>query len=506
MNDGNFYEILRRHFSPRMDAPMLSTPGGATITYREMDAQSAKMARAMADAGAKPGDRVLVQVDKSFANVAAYLGAMRGGFVYVPANTAYTDDEVAYFLSDAEPTLAIFSPARAPSLANHARRTGVKTILTLDGNNAGSLVEAANAALADDAIHPRHPEDLAAILYTSGTTGRSKGAMLSHRALRTNALALNSLWNFSSADVLLHALPIFHIHGLFVALHTAMLSGSEILFLPKFDVGDVLNALPRASVMMGVPTFFARMLADPRFTMNASAHMRLFISGSAPLTAELFRAFEARTGKKILERYGMSEAGMIASNPLDGARVAGTVGFPVSGVDMRITDDKGATTTPDVSGNVEIKGDSLFSGYWRMPEKTAAEFRGDWFATGDVGSLDADGRLTLSGRAKDLIIAGGLNIYPTEIESVLDAVPSVAESAVIGVPHPDMGEGVVAVLVAKPDARRKEDTLTEALDGLAKFKRPRKFYWIETLPRNAMGKVQKQILREQFSTAFTGAE
>lgn len=506
MGDGNFYALLRSRFGSRANTPMLTAPDGESITYEQMNIRAAQMAGAFTAAGARPGDRILVQVDKSFTNIAAYLGAMRGGFVYVPANTAYTDDEVEYFLSNAEPSIAVFSPARALSLTAHARRAGVKKIFELDGNNEGSLIEAADNTVADDAIQPRHEEDLAAILYTSGTTGRSKGAMLSHRALRTNALALNKLWGYSSADVLLHALPVFHIHGLFVALHTAMLSGGEMLFLPKFDVGAVLNALPQATVMMGVPTFYARLLADPRFTRKTSAHMRLYISGSASLTAETFSAFEARTGHKILERYGMSEAGMIASNPLDGERVAGTVGFSLPGVDIRITDDDGVAASQNAAGNVEVKGESLFSGYWRMPEKTAAEFRGDWFVTGDIGSLNADGRLTLSGRAKDMIIAGGLNIYPTEIESFLDASPAVAESAVIGAPHPDMGEGVVAVLVAATDAHHDESALRDALDGLAKFKRPRKFFWVDALPRNAMGKVQKKLLREQFSAAFTGAD
>ena len=498
MSDGNFYGLLKLRFSPHSEAPMLSAPGGATVTYGEVDARAAKMARAMANAGANPGDRVLVQVEKSFENVAAYLGAMRGGFVYVPANTAYTDDEVAYFLNDAEPTVAIFSPARAPSLTEPAIRAGAQAIFTLGGDGEGTLTDAANTAAAHELIQPRHRDDLAAILYTSGTTGRSKGAMLSHRALQTNALALNDLWGFSSADVLLHALPIFHIHGLFIALHTAMLSGSEILFLPTFSAPEILEMLPRASVMMGVPTFYSRLLADPKFNKRAAAHMRLFISGSAPLTTETFKAFEERTGHRILERYGMSEAGMITSNPLSGERVAGTVGFPIPGVDIRITDDDGATLPNNATGNVEIKGDSLFSGYWRMPEKTAGEFRGDWFVTGDVGAIDGEERLSLSGRTKDLIIAGGYNIYPKEIEAVLDAAPGVVESAVVGAPHADMGEGVVAVYVG--DASIAALQTTTAI--LAKFKRPRKFFRIDALPRNAMGKVQKQLLRERFRTAF----
>ena len=497
MGDGNLYAKLKSRFAAHLDAPMLTTPGGASISYGDMDTRAAQMAGAFIDAGAQPGDRILVQVEKSFDNVAAYLGALRAGFVYVPINTAYTDDEVAYFLHDAEPSLFICDPSRREALG---KADSVESVLTLDADGAGALSDAADAAQTMNDIHPRHPDDLAAILYTSGTTGRSKGAMLSHRALQTNALALNTLWGFSQNDVLLHALPIFHVHGLFVALHTAMLSACELIFLPKFDASAVLAALPRASVMMGVPTFYTRLVGEPGFTKDAAAHMRLFISGSAPLTEEAFRAFERRTGHKILERYGMSEAGMIASNPLKGERIAGTVGFALPGIDIRITDDKGGVLPAEEPGNVEIKGDNLFSGYWRMPEKTEQEFRDGWFVTGDIGALDAAGRLTLSGRAKDLIIAGGYNIYPKEIESALDAAPGVHESAVIGVPHADLGEGVVAIIVG--DAER--ETLERAAQSLARFKRPRRYYFIDSLPRNAMGKVQKQMLREQYADAFTG--
>ena len=503
--DGNFYEKLKSAFQGRLRAPMLSAPSGARISYGDMDARAAAMAGAYAEAGAKPGDRILVQVEKSFDNVAAYLGAMRAGLVYTPLNAGYTNDEVAYFLSDAEPTLLVCAPERADALVPKARAASARTTLTLDAKGGGSLSAAADAAAPVGDIQPRHPDDLAAILYTSGTTGRSKGAMLSHRALRSNAVALNRLWAFSEKDVLLHALPVFHIHGLFVALHTAMLSASKILFLPKFEIGAVRDALSNATVMMGVPTFYTRLLADRNFSKEEIAHMRVFISGSAPLTEETFIAFEQRTGHKILERYGMSEAGMIASNPLDGDRIAGTVGYALPGVDIRITDDDGRELPPGEPGNVEVKGDNLFSGYWRMPEKTKSEFRGDWFVTGDVGSLSEDGRLTLSGRAKDLIIAGGYNIYPKEIETILDAVPGVAESAVVGAPHPDMGEGVVAVLVAEKDPL-PDDAMAAALSSLARFKQPRKFFWLDALPRNAMGKVRKGRLRERFENAFGAAD
>ncbi len=499
MSNGNFYDLLKRRLELNSSGPALTAPGDRSIAYGELDARAAQMAYAMAQAGAKPGDRILVQVEKSFENVAAYLGALRGGFVYVPLNAAYTNEEVAYFLRDAEPSLFICDPARQADLAPLANDAGVRTVLTLDSDGVGSLRSAADNAPSQVKVQARHPDDLAAILYTSGTTGRSKGAMLSHGALQANAVALNALWEFRQTDVLLHALPVFHIHGLFVALHTAMLSACEILFLPKFDVADTRRALTRASVMMGVPTFYTRLLADADFHKDDAAHMRLFISGSAPLTEETFNAFHERTGHRILERYGMSEAGMISSNPLHGERIAGSVGFALPGVDIRVTDNDGGVLPADTPGNVEIRGDSLFSGYWRMPEKTKAEFRNGWFITGDIGAIDGAGRLTLSGRAKDLIIAGGYNIYPKEIEALLDAAPGVAESAVVGVPHPDMGEGVIAVFVGDAEL----NLLENAIEALARFKRPRKFFRVDVLPRNAMGKVQKQVLRERYAATFT---
>ncbi|MEO1252118.1 MAG: AMP-binding protein [Pseudomonadota bacterium] len=501
MTSGNFYSRLQAGFARRRAHSMLTLPTGARISYAEIDARAGQMAEAFRAAGARPGDRVMAQVDKSSENVAAYLGALYGGFVYAPLNTAYTDKEVAYFLNDAQPSVFLCDPVREAALAPIARKAGVKAVFTLDASGAGTLPAAADGEVADSAVVSRDNEDLAAILYTSGTTGRSKGAMLSHRALASNAVALNALWEFSGRDVLVHALPIFHIHGLFVALHTAMLSGAEILFLPNFDVSEIRRAMVRANVMMGVPTFYNRLLADEGFVRAEAEHMRLFISGSAPLTAETFAAFEMRTGHKILERYGMSEAGMIASNPVRGERVPGTVGFSLPGVDIRITTDDGDALPAGDVGNVEVRGANLFSGYWRMPEKTESEFRSGWFITGDVGALDNDGRLTLSGRAKDLIIAGGYNIYPKEVEDVLNRVSGVIESAVVGAPHADMGEGVIAVLVGANDPAVKK-SLAAALESLAKFKRPRKLFWIDALPRNAMGKVQKQALRRRYADAF----
>lgn len=496
----NFFSLLHARFAPA--APCLTIPGGRSWTYGEVDALSAAMAGAALAAGARPGDRLAVQVEKSPENVALYLGAMRAGLAYVPLNTAYTEKEVAYFLGDAQPTVFVCRPAKETELKSAAETAGVKSLLTLGADGQGALMDAARAATPFTGAEKRAGSDLAAILYTSGTTGRSKGAMLTHDNLASNARALHEIWGFRPGDVLLHALPIFHIHGLFVALHTALLNGSEILFLPTFDVSAVRAALRRATIMMGVPTFYTRLLADPDFGKADCAAMRLFISGSAPLSAETFNAFKARTGHKILERYGMSEAGMIASNPLEGARIAGTVGFPLPGVEIRVVDGAGPLPA-GTPGNVEVKGPNVFAGYWLMPEKTKAEFRGGWFVTGDIGVLDDEGRLSLVGRAKDLIIAGGYNIYPIEIEEVLDALPGVAESAVIGVPHPDMGEGVVAVLVAAKDHPQPDEAaLARALESLAKFKRPRRFFWIDALPRNAMGKVRKQVLRERFRDVF----
>jgi len=493
VTDESLYTLLHARFGQMPAAPFLTSSGGSSRTYGEIDMLARRMAGALTNAGAKPGDRIAVQVEKSAENVALYLASLLGGLVCLPLNTAYTDEELAHFIADAEPAIFVSDPARV---------TGTKdgpAILTLDRAGKGTLMDAANDA-APMAPLTRARDDLAVILYTSGTTGRPKGAMITHGNLTSNALALHRIWAFKPGDVLLHALPIFHIHGLFVALNTAMLNGSEILFLPKFDAGAVRSLLPRISVMMGVPTFYARLLADPEFGVDDCRSIRLFISGSAPLTPETFKAFEARTGHKILERYGMSEAGMIASNPLDGARIAGTVGYPLPGVEIRL----------GASDVVEVRGPNVFKGYWRNPEKTAEEFRDDgWFSTGDIGILSADGRLTLSGRAKDLIIVGGYNVYPKEIEELLDALPDIAESAVIGVPHPDMGEGVVAVLVpARGSALAPPlsgDELNRAVGVLARFKQPRRYVWVDALPRNAMGKVQKAALRELLKESFAAS-
>ncbi len=499
MTDGSFFALLSPRFDAARCAPFLTPPDGASRSYGEIEALARAMAGALAAGGARPGDRIAVQVEKSAETVALYLASLLGGLVYLPLNTAYTDEEIAYFIADAEPAVFVTDPARAAAAPPGPR------VLTLDAAGRGSLMRAAASARPSAPVL-RDESDLAVILYTSGTTGRPKGAMITNRNLASNATALHAIWGFRVGDVLLHALPVFHIHGLFVALNTAMLNGSEVLFLPKFDAKDVRRLLPRASVMMGVPTFYTRLLAEEDFGAEDCRSVRLFISGSAPLTPETFHAFEARTGHRILERYGMSEAGMIASNPIGGERVAGTVGYALPGVEIRVTEG-GRTLPAGEAGVVEVRGPNVFRGYWRNPEKTAEEFReAGWFSTGDVGFLSDDGRLTLSGRARDLIIVGGYNVYPKEIEAVLDALPGVAEAAVIGAPHPDMGEGVIAILVpasGAPDAPPcSDEELKRAVGVLARFKQPRKFIWAAALPRNAMGKVQKAALRAQHADAF----
>ena len=478
-------------------------PGGAALSYAGLDRLSAQFARRLQELGAAPGERVVAQIDKSIGAAALYLGCLRAGAVFVPLNPAYTAGEVEYFVKDAEPCLFVGRPESAAHL-EAARNAGVPRLATMNTSSVHGLFAEALAAKPLEETAPRESRDLAAIVYTSGTTGRSKGTMISHGNLASNALALHRLWGFVPGDVLLHALPIYHVHGLFVALHTAFLNASKILFLPSFEVGAVRRALPEASILMGVPTFYTRLL-DAGIARDECTHMRLFISGSAPLTAQTFAAWEARTEKPILERYGMTETGMIASNPLEGARIAGTVGYALPDVCVRIADAEGRELARGEAGTIEVKGPNVFEGYWRLPEKMRSEFRADgYFITGDLGTMSADGRVSIVGRAKDLIIAGGLNIYPKEIEEVLDAVPGVGESAVIGVPHPEMGEGALAVLVpAKAGAPLPDTALQAVLDSrLARFKHPRRFIWVEALPRNAMGKVEKAALRERYRDTY----
>jgi malonyl-CoA/methylmalonyl-CoA synthetase len=493
----NLFDTLRSRI-PSAHKPLIETADGARISYGEMLARSGRLAHALARCGVKPGDRVAVQVEKSPDNLMLFLAVMRAGAVYLPLNTAYTIAELDYFIGDAEPRLLVCDPAKRDGLHRVAQARRAQ-VATLDANGRGSLMELA-AGLPDEFDDVARAEnDLACILYTSGTTGRSKGAMLSHRNLASNADVLRAYWRFTADDVLLHALPLYHTHGLFTAAMTLMLAGGTMLFVEKFDADQVIRLLPGATTLMGVPTFYTRLLQHPALTRERCAHMRLFTCGSAPLLAETHRAFSERTGHAILERYGMTETGMNTSNPYDGERIAGTVGFPLPGVDLRIADaTTGRVLAQGETGIIEVRGPNVFSGYWRMPEKTAAEFRPDgFFITGDVGKIDAQGYVHIVGRARDLIISGGFNVYPKEVESEIDALPGVVESAVIGCPHPDFGEGVTAVVVLANSAALTEAAVIATLeDRLAKFKLPKRVIFVPELPRNTMGKVQKNVLRE----------
>jgi len=502
----NLYAALRASMLLRPDAVLLET-AERTWTGAQLDTWVARYAGALTGLGLTEGDRIAVQVEKSADNVALYLAALRLGASYVPLNTAYQPREIEFFLNDSTPKIFVAGPERADSMRQNASAAGVEHIVTLGARSDGSLAALADGAAPNAAVSARGGDDLAVICYTSGTTGRSKGAMISHENLLSNARTLVAEWGFSSNDVLLHALPLYHIHGLFVALHCALLSGARILLHPKFDASAALTALARASVMMGVPTFYTRLLAEPSLNRNAVRNVRLFVSGSAPLLTETFERFEAQTGHRILERYGMTETGMIASNPLRGERRAGTVGPPLPGVHVRIADDTGALVTAGDIGTVEVKGPNVFGGYWRMPEKTALEFRDGYFVTGDLGLIESDGYLRLVGRAKDMIISGGLNVYPKEIETLIDALAGVAESAVFAIPHPDFGEAVAAAVTLEPGATVDASAIVAALrPQLASFKMPKRVYVLDELPRNAMSKVQKNILRQRYATAFTENE
>jgi len=486
------------------EAVFIETAEGRRWTYGDMLEFSGRLAGALQGLGVTPGDRVAVQVEKSPEALMLYLACLRAGAVYLPLNTAYTLAELDYFIGDAEPRLVVVAPKAAEGVRTVAGRHGAQ-VETLDEAGGGSPLVLAADAGADFPDAARGADDLAAILYTSGTTGRSKGAMLTHDNLLSNALTLRDYWRFTGADRLIHALPIFHTHGLFVASNVTLLAGASMYLLPKFDAGEVLRLMESASVMMGVPTFYVRLLQHPGLTRTAAEGMRLFVSGSAPLLTETHRSFAERTGHAILERYGMTETNMNTSNPYDGERIAGTVGFPLPGVSLRVSESETGRPVPDgETGMIEVKGPNVFAGYWRMPEKTAAEFRADgFFITGDLGKIDARGYVHIVGRGKDLVISGGYNIYPKEVESEIDAMAGVVESAVIGVPHPDFGEGVTAVVV-----REKGSALDEAavLDGLrerlARYKQPKRVLFIDDLPRNTMGKVQKNVLREAYKDLY----
>ncbi len=498
------YDALFAPLADRQDEVLL-LPGGGGITGAGIAAMTARLAGALGAAGVAPGERVVVQAGKSPAFLALYGATLATGAVLLPLNTAYTAAEVGYFVADAEPRVVIVDPARAEAIAPHAAAAGAR-LLTLDAAGGGSLAEAAATMPATFAPVPRGADDLAALLYTSGTTGRSKGAMLTQGNLLSNAETLAALWGFTADDVLLHALPVFHTHGLFVATNIALLSRARMIWMAGFDLATLIAEMPRASVLMGVPTFYTRLLEDPRLDRALTARMRLFVSGSAPLLAETHRAFEARTGHMILERYGMTETNMITSNPLSGERRAGTVGQPLPGVELRITDpETGHALAAGETGMIEVRGPNVFRGYWRMPEKTAAEMRADgFFITGDLGVQGADGYVTIVGRARDLIISGGFNIYPKEIELILDDQPGVLESAVVGVPHADFGEAVLAILVPAPGRAPEIGAIRAALaENLARFKQPKDILIAEALPRNAMGKVQKAELRARHAGHFT---
>jgi malonyl-CoA/methylmalonyl-CoA synthetase len=504
---GNFHDALDAVAATRGEAPCWFVPGRGEWSHAAVRRGVAQQAQALRDAGVQPGDRVLVQAEKSPEFLLLYLGCLRAGAVFVPLNTAYTEAELRHFALDSQPRLVICEPARAARVGAVAAAAGA-SLRTLDAAGIGTWMDAVAAAARSDAAPlpatPRGPADLAAIVYTSGTTGRSKGAMLTHGNLESNARALLELWRFGADDVLLHALPIYHVHGLFIATHCALLAGATTLLLPRFDAAAVLELMPRATVLMGVPTYYTRLLEDARLDRERARGIRVFICGSAPLLPATFEEFARRTGHRILERYGMSEAGMITSNPYDGERLPGSVGFALPGVQLRVAGPDGAELPRGAVGVLEIRGPNLFRGYWRMPEKTAEEFRADgFFITGDVATMDAAGRVAIVGRARDLVISGGFNIYPKEIELEIDALPGVVESAVIGVPHPDLGEGVVAVIATQPGAALAEREVLAALrDRLAKFKQPKRVYFVADLPRNAMGKVQKARLREQYAAAF----
>lgn len=504
----NLFTLLRQRVADP-DRVLIETLSGRSLTYGATFAGAARVAAVLKELGVEPGDRVVAQVDKSPEALLLYLGCLCAGAVFVPLNTAYTLSELEYFITDADASLVVCRTEGADGVVALCRRLKVPACETLSGTQGGSFAERVGRMRngLDDVV--RCSGDLAALLYTSGTTGRSKGAMLTHGNLASNAETLAELWRFTPDDVLIHALPIFHTHGLFVACNVTMMAGSRMILLARFDAAEVLALARRATVLMGVPTFYTRMLAEPGLDGAAVKTMRLFISGSAPLAAETHKAWTERTGHAILERYGMTETNMNASNPYVGARVPGSVGPPLPGVEIRITQpETGGVLGTDETGMIEIRGPNVFSGYWRMPEKTEAEFRSDgFFISGDLGRIDSSGYLNIVGRAKDLIITGGYNVYPKEVEIEIDAVDGILESAVVGVPHPDLGEAVLAVAVAQKGAVVSERDLIDALKArLAGYKVPKRVLIVEELPRNAMGKVQKAVLRERHAGVFGGPQ
>jgi malonyl-CoA/methylmalonyl-CoA synthetase len=507
MDNRNLFAALRAAFPQDLSAVAVETETGLHYSWSDLERGTAMIANLLQSLGLEEGARVAVQVEKSVEAMMLYLATLRAGYVFLPLNTAYQKAEIEYFVGNAEPAVVVCTPANFGWISKIAFQAGTRHVFTLGDDRSGSLLE--RAARQSDQHVPvtSNEDDLAAILYTSGTTGRSKGAMLTHGNLLSNAQVLKDYWGWKEGDVLIHALPIFHVHGLFVALHGALLNGSRILWFGKFDPKKVIERFPDATVFMGVPTLYVRMLAESRLNKVVCRNMRLFISGSAPLLLETFNEWQERTGHTILERYGMSETIMLTSNPYraeDGERRGGTVGFPLPGVGVRVRDDQGNEVPAGEIGGIQVQGPNVFKGYWRMPEKTKEEFTQDgWFRTGDVGRIDERGYVTIVGRSKDLIISGGYNVYPAEIEGYINDMPGVAESAVVGVPHPDFGEVGVAIVIPKPDAQVDGEAIIAALKSqLANFKIPKRCFVVQELPRNTMGKVQKNLLRDEHKTLF----
>jgi malonyl-CoA/methylmalonyl-CoA synthetase len=503
----NLAVLFDEAFAAAGERPAFLTPAGDVLmSYARLRAGIGRYANALSVLGVGRGDRVMVQIEKSLANVMLYLAVMRSGAVYQPLNPAYTLAETGYFVEDSEPIAIVCDPGRQAEMRAIADRHKVQAVVNLDRHGEGSLAALAARMQSDHEAVERSGDDLAGLIYTSGTTGRSKGAMLTHGNLASNALSLHQIWHFEPGDVLIHALPIFHVHGLYVALGTAFLNASAIVWLERFDAEAIIACLERATVLMGVPTFYARLLASPHLSRHACRAMRLFISGSAPLLAETHKQFAERTGHRILERYGMTEAGMITSNPYDGERTAGTVGYPLPEVSVRVADAEGREMRRGEIGILEVKGPNVFKAYWRMPERSAQEFRADgYFITGDIGTIDEEGRVSILGRAKDVIISGGFNIYPKEIEDELDRLDGIAEAAVIGAPHPNWGEAAIAVVIGNGEALSETDIIARLALRLAKFKLPKRVFFASELPRNAMGKLQKAELRQFYADTFTRA-
>ncbi len=505
--NANLFAALRAAFPADLDAIAVETDNGLAYSWRDLDRASAMIANLLDALKLEKGARIAVQVEKSVEAMLLYLATLRAGYVFLPLNTAYQSAEIEYFIGNAEPAVVVCTSRNAAWVAPLATAAGTRHVFTLDDDRSGTLLEVAASCSDVHKAAAKSADDLAAILYTSGTTGRSKGAMLTHGNLLSNAEVLKDYWGWTEGDVLIHALPIFHVHGLFVALHGALLNGSKILWFSKFDPKRIAAKLPEATVFMGVPTLYVRLLAEPGLTREAVRNMRLFVAGSAPLLIETFDEWRERTGHAILERYGMSETIMLTSNPYrpeQGERRGGTVGFALPGVQLRVRDDQGRDCTTDEIGGIEVSGPNVFAGYWRMPEKTKEEFTADgFFKTGDVGKIDGRGYITIVGRSKDLIISGGYNVYPAEIEGYINEMAGVAESAVVGVPHPDFGEVGVAIVIAKPGATLDGDAIVAELKArLANFKIPKRCFIVPELPRNTMGKVQKALLRGEHKGLF----